>query len=251
MSKKTPPTKWRTIVLSDIHLGIRESKAEEVVKFLNANTADTIILNGDIVDFWALSRGSKWKSKHSACMKKLFTLANKGVEVIWVRGNHDDFLDQFLPMESKFNGIQILKETELTGANGKRYLVLHGDIFDIFITKMGWLAKIGSVGYDLALWFNYWYNEWRKYRNLPYLSVSKLIKDSVKQAVKFVTDFEHYITTTAKKAGYDGVICGHIHQPEIKDINGVEYLNSGDWVENLTCLVEDDNGNWSIFTYKH
>jgi UDP-2,3-diacylglucosamine pyrophosphatase LpxH len=116
---------------------------------------------------------------------------------------------------------------------------------------MGWLAKIGSIGYDLALWFNHWYNEWRKYRNLPYLSVSKMIKDSVKQAVKFVTDFEDYITSTAKKSGYDGVICGHIHQPEIKIIDGVEYLNSGDWVENLTCLVEDFNGEWSIFTYKH
>jgi UDP-2,3-diacylglucosamine pyrophosphatase LpxH len=250
MSKKVIPTVWKTIILSDIHLGIRESKAEEVVKFLNTNTAETIILNGDIVDFWALKRGSKWKPKHSACMKKFFSLANKGVDVIWVRGNHDDFLDQFLPMESKFNGIKIVNDTEHIGINGKKYLVLHGDIFDIFITKMGWLAKIGSIGYDLALWFNHWYNEWRKYRNLPYLSVSKMIKDSVKQAVKFVTDFEDYITGTAKKSGYDGVICGHIHQPEIKMVDGIEYLNSGDWVENLTCLVEDFNGDWSIFTYK-
>ena len=244
MSKKV--TEWRTIVLSDIHLGIRESKADEVVKFLNQNKAETLILNGDIIDGWALKRGSKWRDKHTKCIKKFFKLAQKDSKVFWVRGNHDDFLDDFLPFDSKINGITVLNEMDYTGANGKRYLITHGDILDVFITKMGWLAKIGSIGYDLALWFNYWYNEWRKWRGLPYLSVSKMIKDSVKQAVKFVTDFENYVTSVAVKNGYDGVICGHIHQPEKKVINDIEYLNSGDWVENMSCLVEDFDGSWHV-----
>jgi UDP-2,3-diacylglucosamine pyrophosphatase LpxH len=240
--------KYRTVIISDVHLGIRESKSDELIKFLDSVRFDTLILNGDIIDGWALKTGSKWKNKHTDCIKKILKISEK-TDVIWLRGNHDDFLDDFLPLAITLGKLKIDREYEHLSANGKTYYVIHGDIFDVFITKMGWLAKIGSVGYDIALRLNYWYNEWRKYRGLPYFSLSKKIKDGVKSVVKLVTNFEVHVTEVAKDKGYDGIICGHIHQPSIKVISDTEYMNSGDWVENMTALVETVEGEWRIIHY--
>jgi UDP-2,3-diacylglucosamine pyrophosphatase LpxH len=144
-----------------------------------------------------------------------------------------------------------IQEDYVLESNGKKYFVLHGDVFDVFITKMKWLAKIGGVAYEFSLWINRWYNRFRSWRGKPYLSISKKIKESVKFATKFIGDFEDHLVSLAKKKGYDGVICGHIHYPIIKKIDGIEYLNSGDWVENMSCLVETHDGEWKLVFYNN
>jgi UDP-2,3-diacylglucosamine pyrophosphatase LpxH len=238
--------KYRTIVLSDIHLGSTYSRADDVVEFLKKNKCETLILNGDIIDGWALKRGGTWTKSHMACVRKFLKVSNK-TDVYWLRGNHDEFLSDFLPFI--LGGLSIQEDMTYMGLNGKKYLVLHGDIFDIFIKDMKWLAHIGSVGYDLSLWLNKWYNKYRAWRGLEYFSLSKLIKNSVKKATSYIGDFEHHMVTHAKNLGYDGIICGHIHKAEISRIEGIDYMNSGDWVESNTALVEDFEGEWIIIHY--
>jgi UDP-2,3-diacylglucosamine pyrophosphatase LpxH len=238
--------KYKTIVLSDIHLGSAYSRALDVVEFLKENECEKLILNGDIVDGWALKRGSTWTDEHMKCVRKILKVA-KSSEVHWIRGNHDDFLHDFIPL--KLASVSIEEDMTHVGINGKKYLVLHGDIFDVFVNDMKWLAKLGSIGYDICLWLNKWYNRYREWRGFEYFSLSKVIKDSVKKATKYVGDFENHMIEHAKKMGYDGVICGHIHKAEMREVDGIEYLNSGDWVESKTALVEDYNGNWSIINF--
>jgi UDP-2,3-diacylglucosamine pyrophosphatase LpxH len=235
--------KYKTIILSDIHLGSPYSRTKEVISFLKNNHCETLILNGDIIDGWALNMGHKWTEEHMNCVRKIIKISNN-TKVIWVRGNHDDFLKEFIPFN--LGNISIVNDTELVGLNGKKYLILHGDIFDFIIQDMVWLAKLGSFGYDICLWLNKWYNKYREFIGLEYFSLSKVIKDNVKQASKYVGDFEKHMVDYAKNLNYDGVICGHIHKPEIRVINGIEYKNSGDYVENMSALVETHNGDWLI-----
>jgi UDP-2,3-diacylglucosamine pyrophosphatase LpxH len=237
---------FKTVVLSDIHLGNEYSKASEVIDFLNSVKFETLILNGDIIDGWSLKRGGKLTKKHIKCIKLILKKSKKS-KVYWIKGNHDEFLLDFISF--KIGNIQILDELIYDGLNGKKYMITHGDIFDIFANKMKWLAKIGSIGYDIALWLNKWYNKWRKYTNKDYFSLSKVIKNSVKKATNFIGDFENFLVTHAIKNNCDGVICGHIHQAEIKKINNIDYFNSGDWVESLTALVETIDGEWKIVEY--
>jgi len=238
--------KYKTIIISDIHLGSQYSRANDVVDFLKNNKCEKLILNGDIVDGWALNMGSSWNEQHMKCARKLLKIS-QDTEVVWVMGNHDDFLNEIIPFN--IGNVFIKKDLEHIGVDGKRYLVIHGDIFDVFISDMKWLAKLGSIGYDLCLWLNKWYNKYRERRGLKYFSLSKVIKDSVKQATKYVGDFENHMVSYAKQNGYDGVICGHIHKSEISVIDGISYMNSGDWVESKTALVEKYNGEWSIINH--
>lgn len=238
--------KYRTIVISDLHLGSTYSRAKDVTDFLSKNKCDTLILNGDIIDGWALKRGGTWNNSHMKCIQKLIK-KSKTTKVYWIRGNHDDFLHDFIPFD--FGKILLREDLEYIGVNGKKYLILHGDIFDIFVNKMKWLAKIGSIGYDFTLWLNKWYNKYREFRGLEYFSLSQKIKASVKEATNFIGDFENNMVSHAKSLNCDGVICGHIHKAELKTIDGLEYMNSGDWVESNSALVEDINGNWSIIYY--
>ena len=238
--------KYRTIVISDLHLGSTYSRAKDVTDFLSKNKCDTLILNGDIIDGWALKRGGTWNDSHMKCIRKLIK-KSKTTKVYWLRGNHDDFLHDFIPFD--FGKILLREDLEYIGLNGNKYLILHGDIFDIFVNKMKWLAKIGSIGYDFTLWLNKWYNKYREFRGLEYFSLSQKIKASVKEATNFIGDFENNMVLHAKSLNCDGVICGHIHKAELKTIDGLEYMNSGDWVESNSALVEDINGNWSIIYY--
>ena len=238
--------RFRTIVLSDLHLGSKYSNAVGVTKFLSETSCETLILNGDIIDGWALKRGGTWSEDHMKCIRKIMKKSKK-TNVYWIRGNHDDFLYNFIPF--KLGKIYIRERLIYTSKNGKQYVVLHGDIFDIFITKMKWLAKIGSVGYDLTLWLNKWYNQLRKLLGKDYFSLSQKIKHSIKSATNFINNFEEHMVNYAKANDCAGVICGHIHKSDIKMINGIEYLNSGDWVESNTALVEDENGNWAIIKF--
>ena len=232
--------KYQAIVVSDLHLGTKDSKAEEFIEFLEKHPTDLLILNGDIIDGWALNRGAKWKKQHTKVISKLLKLSNK-TQIIWIRGNHDEFLQEF--MGNHFGGIEIREDYVLDIRNTvESYYIFHGDVIDIFITKYKWLSKIGAIGYDFALWLNRWYNKYRVWRKLPYQSISQKIKSGVKAATNYVNDFEVTALSMASKKGCHGVMCGHIHQPEDRMINGKRYLNSGDWVENMTAICVEDTG---------
>ena len=237
---------YKTVIISDLHLGSTYSRSEDIANFLDKIKCDTLILNGDIIDGWALKRGNTWSQGHMKCIRKIMKKSYK-TKIYWVRGNHDDFLYDFIPLN--LGNINLVENMDLYGLNGKKYLVLHGDIFDVFINKMKWLAKIGSVGYDFTLWLNKWYNKYRAFRGLEYFSLSQKIKASVKEATNFIGDFETHMVNHSKSLNYDGVICGHIHKAEIRNINGIEYMNSGDWVESNTALVEHHNGDWELISY--
>ena len=246
---KTPrllDMKHQAIIVSDLHLGTKDSKAEEFIEFIDKNPTDLLILNGDIIDGWALNRGTKWKKQHTKVISKLLKLSNK-TRIIWIRGNHDEFIQEFIG--THLGAIEIREDYKLDINNTmESYYIFHGDVIDVFITKYKWLSKIGSVGYDFALWLNRIYNTYRKWRKLPYISISQKIKESVKVATNYVNDFEVTALSMATKKGCNGVICGHIHQPADRIINGKRYLNSGDWIENMSAICIDKDGN--LYLYK-
>lgn len=240
---------YSTIVLSDIHLGTLHSKTVEVGNFLRSVNCKRLILNGDIIDGWALRKGGtrKWQTSHTDFFKIIMKMMEKqGTEVIYVRGNHDDFLDKLAPIT--FYNIKIVKDF-IHETHGKRYYVTHGDIFDTVTTKMKWLAQLGSTGYDLLLWINRVYNNYRRRNGLPYYSLSQIIKQKVKSAVSYISDFEQELVKFARARKCNGIICGHIHHPANVFYDEIHYLNSGDWVETLSALTEDENGKWEIFRF--
>ena len=238
--------KYKAIIVSDLHLGTKDSKAEEFIEFLDTHPTDLLILNGDIIDGWALDRGTKWKKQHTKVISKLLKLSNK-TRIIWIRGNHDEFIQEFIG--THLGAIEIREDYKLDIDNTmESYYIFHGDVIDVFITKYKWLSKIGAVGYDFALWLNRVYNTYRKWRKLPYISISQKIKESVKVATNYVNDFEVTALSMATKKGCNGVICGHIHQPADRMIGSKRYLNSGDWVENMSAICIDNIGK--IYLYK-
>lgn len=240
---------YQTIVLSDIHLGTSHSKVTEVSLFLSSVNCKRLILNGDIIDGWHLKKSStrKWKKEHTKFFKVLMKMMEKnGTEVIYVRGNHDDFLDNLIPMQ--FANIRIVKDYILE-SHGKRYFVTHGDVFDKVTTQMKWLAKLGDLGYTMLLWLNSQYNRYRIRSGKPYFSLSQAIKQKVKSAVSYISDFEKILVDFAQQRKCDGVICGHIHHPANTYYDNIHYLNSGDWVETMSALTEDENGQWNVVYY--
>jgi UDP-2,3-diacylglucosamine pyrophosphatase LpxH len=234
--------KYNTVIISDLHLGSKASRRDDILDFLDKISTETLILNGDIIDGWSLQRGSKWTKKDTKIIRKLLKISETGTNVVWLRGNHDEFLKDFIPFD--LGNIKIV-EYWIHQSNQIRYYIFHGDILDVFITKVKWLAYIGSIGYDIALWINRWYNRWRAWRKLPYYSISKDIKNGIKKATNFINDFEINAVRLAKGKGCQVAICGHIHQPSLKD----EYMNSGDWCENCTALVETKDGKWKLIDY--
>jgi UDP-2,3-diacylglucosamine pyrophosphatase LpxH len=243
---------YKAIVVSDLHLGTKDSKAEEFLEFIDKHPTELLILNGDIVDAWAINRGAKWKKQHTKVLGKILKLSNK-IQVVWIRGNHDEFITEFIGQS--FGGVEFREDytiryqewIEYDHWENRCYYVFHGDVIDVFITKYKWLAKIGSIGYDLALWLNRVYNKYRAWRKLPYQSISQKIKEGVKKAVSYVNDFEDTAIRMAEKKGCNGVICGHIHQPKDRIIDGKRYVNSGDWVENMSAVLIDHKGAISIY----
>ena len=233
---------------SDIHLGTSHSKVAEVSHFLSTVNCDRLILNGDIIDGWHLQKSGvkRWNAEHTRFFKVIMKMMEKcGTEIIYVRGNHDDFLDNLAPLH--FSNIRIVKDYTLESA-GRRYFVTHGDVFDKVTTEMKWLAKLGDVGYTLLLWLNGFYNRYRAGRETLF-SLSQAIKQKVKTAVSYISDFETVLVDFARQRQCDGVICGHIHHPENRMIGGIHYLNSGDWVETMSALTEDEQGNWQVVYY--
>jgi UDP-2,3-diacylglucosamine pyrophosphatase LpxH len=234
--------KYNTVIISDLHLGSKAARRDDILDFLDKISTETLILNGDIIDGWSLQRGSKWTKKDTKIIRKILKISETDTEVIWLRGNHDEFLKDFLPFD--LGNIKIV-EDYIHQHGSIRYYIFHGDILDVFITKVKWLAYIGSIGYDIALWINRWYNRWRAWRKLPYYSISKDIKNGIKKATNFINDFEINAVRLAKGKGCQVAICGHIHQPSLKE----GYMNSGDWCENCTALVETKDGKWKLIDY--
>lgn len=244
---KKPVLRYRTIILSDIHLGTADCKVEEVTHFLKHTRCERLILNGDIIDAWAIRRGHRWNSAHTKCVRRLLKIVQRGdAEIIYLRGNHDDFLRHYLPFD--LDTLRFVEDYEFETPRG-RYLVLHGDAFDAVTTHARYLAVLGDIGYQTLLRINRLYNHWRAWRGLEYYSISKAIKARVKQAVSHVGHFEEHLRNLAHKRGCVGVICGHIHTPQDKMIGDVHYLNSGDWVESMTALVEHENGRFEVLHY--
>ncbi|MBC8127390.1 MAG: glycosyltransferase [Gloeobacteraceae cyanobacterium ES-bin-144] len=245
---KHPKFNCRTVFLSDIHLGTLDSKADEVVDFLKHVKCRKLVLNGDIIDGWALKRGGRWTSRHSRVIRKIIKMTEHyHVEVIYLRGNHDEILERFLPMS--FGRIRLTKEHIHLTADGKRYLVVHGDGFDSVSTNHRWLASLGAVGYDFLLKVNRVYNHYRAWRGKEYFSLSKRVKAKVKSAVSFVDRYEELLQDLARHKKCDGIICGHIHTPEDKRVGDIHYLNSGDWVESLTAIIEHNDGHMELVRY--
>jgi len=246
---KRPKLSCRTVFLSDIHLGTHDSKANEVVDFLKHIRCEKLVLNGDIIDGWALRRGGKWSARHTRVIRKILKMMEKDhTEVIYLRGNHDDILERFLPLA--FGRMKFTKEHIHESANGQRYLVIHGDGFDSVSTNHKWLALLGAVGYDFLLGVNRVYNLWRASRGKDYYSISKAVKAKVKSAVSFVGRYEELLQDLARHKKCDGIICGHIHTPEDKRVGDIHYLNSGDWVESLTGIIEHHNGRMELVQYE-
>jgi len=241
--------KIKTLILSDIHIGSKHSKTKEVSRFLKKFDFERLILNGDIIDGWQIQKkGVKWQKKHSRFVKVILKLLeNENTSIIYIRGNHDDFLENFLPFT--FQNLTLAKDYILHSGN-KKYYVTHGDMFDSITRHMQWLSKLGDLGYTLLLRINRIYNHHRRKKGKPYFSLSQLIKHKVKGAVSYISNFEKELVQLAHTKNCDGVICGHIHQPANRILGNIHYLNSGDWVESLSALTEDLNGNWEVIYYK-
>lgn len=241
---------YRTVVISDVHLGSRHAKVEEAAQFLSRIDCDRLILNGDIIDGWQLQKRSGkrgWKPEYTLFFKTIMRMMENGVtEVIYIRGNHDDFLENLAPL--KLGAVSIVRDYELQSGD-KRYFVTHGDVFDSVTSNMKWLAKLGDISYNALLRINGIYNRYRLKQGKPYFSLSQFIKHKVKQAVSVISGFEGMLADLARSKKCDGVICGHIHYPENRMIDGIHYLNSGDWVESLSALIETYEGEWSIVRY--
>ena len=234
--------RYRTIIMSDLHLGARQSQTDKIIEFLEENQADKLILNGDIIDGWALKGNGKWTKDCTKIFRKFMKMSEKDTKVIYIRGNHDDFLKDFIPF--KLNNIRIVRKYVHEGIDGRTYFCFHGDVLDFVIMEARWLAIIGGWSYDIVIKFNTLYNKIRKWFNLPYHSLANTIKQSVKGAINFVSDFEQNAKGLTKQKGYDVAVCGHIHHPKLEN----DYMNSGDFCENSTCLVEDYNGEWKIIS---
>ena len=237
----------KTLFLSDVHLGMPDSKAVQAAHLLRHCECEKLILNGDIIDVWALRSGGRWTPEHTHFVRTVLRKMEKeGTEVIYLRGNHDDLLERFLPF--KLAGLSLVDEHIHVSAHG-RYLVVHGDGFDHVTTNHVWLAKVGAVGYDMLLRVNRLYNTWRRWRGKEGFSLSRWVKAKVKQAVGFVGRYEEQLQNLARWKQCDGIICGHIHTPADKMIGDVHYLNSGDWVESMTAIVEHVDLRFEVISY--
>jgi len=238
---------YKTIFVSDVHLGTRDCKAEQLDSFLKNNTCETLYLVGDIIDAWKIQQNKlRWKQSHTKVIRRVLKLVKQNTSVIYVAGNHDEFLRPMIPYGVSFGKIKLCNQITHLGIDGKKYLVVHGDIFDGISRLAPWLSFLGDRAYDVILDLNSRFN-WIRHRcGFGYWSLSKFLKGKVKKAVDFMFKFEKTITDYARKRKFDGVICGHIHNAEIKVINGITYMNDGDWVESMTALVENHNGSWEI-----
>lgn len=253
MTPPLEPKQYRTIWLSDIHLGTRGCKADYLLDFLRHHDSEYLYLVGDIIDGWKLKKSWYWLQSHSDVIQKLLRKARKGTKVYYIPGNHDEFIRSYIEhwgdTEMMFGGITVLKQAEHTTADGRKLLIIHGDQFDGVVNYAKWLAHLGDWAYEVMMTINHGFNWVRRKLGYSYWSLSAYLKHKVKNAVNFISDYEDTLAEEAKRHGYDGVVCGHIHRAEIRQIGNVLYCNDGDWVESCTALVEDWQGNLSIIRW--
>jgi UDP-2,3-diacylglucosamine pyrophosphatase LpxH len=238
---------YRAIFVSDFHLGTSGCQADAILDFLRETEAETIYLVGDIVDGWRLKRSWYWPQSHNDVVQKLLRKARKGSRVVLVPGNHDEFLRDYV--DNNFGGVEIVDRAIHVDHNGNRHLVIHGDQFDAVVMHARWLAFVGDWAYETALLLNTKINFIRRKLGLTYWSFSAWAKLKVKKAVNFIGAFEDMLATEARRANAQGVICGHIHHAAIRDIDGIQYMNCGDWVESATALVEHHDGRFEIIAW--
>lgn len=236
--------KYRSIWISDIHLGTPGCKATFLLDFLRSTKSENLYLVGDIIDGWSLRQGWYWPQEHNDVVQKILRKARQGTRVVFVPGNHDEFARSYV--DHDFGSIQVVHEIIHKTADGRKFLVLHGDEFDVVVKYARWLAYLGDWSYGLCLKLNDILNAARQRLGYPYWSLSAYLKLKVKNAVKFIADFENALADVARDRGVDGIICGHIHHPEIREINGVTYCNDGDWVESCSALVEHFDGRLEL-----
>lgn len=244
MTEPTPLYRFRTIWISDVHLGARGCRADRLLDFLKCTESEYLYLVGDIVDGWKLKRGWYWPQLHNDVVQKLLRRSRKGTKIFYTPGNHDEFARDYLDFH--FGGIHVVKEAIHTTADGKRLLVLHGDAFDVVVRYAKWLALLGDHAYAFAMALNNWLNACRTLLGYPHWSLSSYLKHKVKNAVKFIGEFEEALAHVARERQVDGIVCGHIHHPELRTVNGVLYCNDGDWMETCTALVEHHDGRLQV-----
>jgi UDP-2,3-diacylglucosamine pyrophosphatase LpxH len=244
-----PKTHYRTVWISDVHLGTRGCNAEMLVDFLCSVQCDTLYLVGDIIDGWQLRKSWHWPEAHNEVIRRVLKMAHKGTRVIYVVGNHDEVLRDYAGFS--FGGVDIVDEAVHHCKDGRRLLITHGDAFDTVVLYARWLAVLGDQAYSLLLRLNILLAAVRKRLDLPYWSLSAYLKRRVKNAVEFVGRFEEAVARAATERGLHGVVCGHIHTAEIRQIGDITYYNDGDWVESCTALVEDADGAMRIVDWAH
>ncbi|MCV2886133.1 UDP-2,3-diacylglucosamine diphosphatase [Aestuariibacter sp. AA17] len=240
---------YKTVWISDIHLGSKDCKADYLLTFLNQTTIGTLYLVGDIVDMWAMSKQFRWPESHNQVLHKILSLSESGCKVIYLPGNHDAPFQQYDGMA--FGHIDVKREDIHTTIDGRKLLVLHGDQFDEEVCFGKFHAWIGDKGYDLLLFVNRWYNRFRTWKGLPYRSLAGYLKKHIKGANKAISRYRAACCNRAKKLQLDGVVCGHIHFPEISNENGIAYHNDGDWIESCSALVENEKGNIDLVYFAH
>lgn len=240
--------KYRTIWISDVHLGTKGCQSAKLLDFLRHTESDTLILVGDIIDLWALKRTPHWPEEHNRVVQKILKKARHGTQVIYIPGNHDEALREYVGMF--FGEIEVKREHTHMLADGRRLWCVHGDDYDIIMRYSKWLAVLGDLSYTFLMWLNRHFNRARSLFGMKYWSLSAYIKHQVKQAVNFIGDFERNLATEAAERGVDGVLCGHIHHAEITIHDNILYVNSGDWVESCTAIVEDYDGTIKIIDWK-
>jgi UDP-2,3-diacylglucosamine pyrophosphatase LpxH len=238
---------FRALFISDVHLGARGCQADLLLDFLRYHEADTIYLVGDIVDGWRLRTNWYWPQPHNDVVQKLLRKARKGARMIYVPGNHDEFLRGYYG--THFGGIEVAEKAVHQGADGRRYLVIHGDHFDLVVTQARWLAHLGDHAYTFAIVVNRIFNDLRRRLGFGYWSLSQWAKQKVKNAVNYIGEFEKTLVLEARRNGTNGVICGHIHHAAIHDDFGVTYINCGDWVESCTAIAEHPDGRFEILSW--
>lgn len=236
--------RYRSIWISDVHLGTRGCKAEFLLDFLKNSESDYLYLVGDIVDGWRLKKSWYWPQAHNDVVQKLLRRARKGTRVVYIPGNHDEGFRDYIGLQ--FGGVTIAEDAVHVTADGRRFLVIHGDQFDAVVKYAKWLAHVGDTVYMVLLVFNTWLNFIRRRLGFTYWSLSAYLKHKAKSAVEFIGSYERALADEARRRDVDGVICGHIHTAEMRDMDGILYVNDGDWVESCTALVEHHTGELEI-----
>lgn len=239
-----PRRKYRTIWISDIHLGTKGCNADLLIDFLDNTDSDVMYLVGDIIDGWRMKKRFYWPPEHNDVVWRILKRAKRGTTIVYIPGNHDEMFRQFTGLD--FGGVQIRRKAIHETADGRRLLVLHGDEFDAIMLSHRWLAHLGDLAYETLMGVNRVVSNVRRWFGLPYWSLSKTAKHKVKNAVEFISKFEEVVAEEAGKRGVDGVVCGHIHTADIRDFGGIAYYNDGDWVEGCTALVEHFDGQMEI-----